>query len=60
MPSVNVKVSRIFEFYYRPQVFYGFYKGERRNDETLIEWGRDVDVLVAVFPPPHLGREECC
>ena len=31
-----------------------------RSDGTLIEWGRNVDVLVAVFPPPHFGREEYC
>ena len=32
---------------------------ERRgSDRTLIECGRDVDVLVTEFPPPHFGREE--
>ena len=25
--------------------------GEGRSDETLIEWERDVDVLVAIFSP---------
>ena len=33
-PSVNVKVSRIFEFSYRPQVFDAFYRGEGRCDRT--------------------------
>ena len=44
----------------RPQVLYGFYRGKGRNDGTLIEWGRDIDVFVAVFTPPHFGRRECC
>ena len=38
-------------FSYRPQVFYRFYRGEVRTDGTLIEWGRDVDVLVAISFP---------
>ena len=41
----------MLEFSYRPQVVYGFYKGQGRSDETLIEWERDVDVLVAIFSP---------
>ena len=40
----------MLEFSYRPQVFYGFYRG-RRSDRTLIEWERDVDVLVAISSP---------
>ena len=28
--------------------------------EFLIEWDRDVDVLVTMFPPPRFGRQECC
>ena len=51
-PLLNVKVPRMFEFSYRRPVFYGLYRGEGRSDGTLIEWGRDVDVLVTVFPPP--------
>ena len=36
------------DFSYQPQVFSGFYRGE---DRTLIEWDKDVDVLVAIPPP---------
>ena len=36
----------MLEFSYRPQFFYGFYRGEGRSDGTLMELGRDVDVLV--------------
>ena len=36
----------MLEFSYRPQVFYGCYRGKERIDRTLIEWDRDVDVLV--------------
>ena len=43
----------MFEFSYRPQVFYVFYRGEGRNDGIPIEWGKNVDVPVLVFPPPH-------
>ena len=50
----------MLEFSYQPQVFYGFYRGKVRSDGTLIEWERDVDVLVAISPPPHSGGEECC
>ena len=39
------------EFSYRHQHFYGFYRGEVRSDGTLIEWERDVDVLVAISSP---------
>ena len=46
-PSVNVSVSHA-----RPQTFYGFYRREGRSDGILIEWDRDVIVLVTVFPPP--------
>ena len=45
----HVKVRRMFEFSYRPQAFYGFYREEVRIDGSLIEWGRDADVLVAVL-----------
>ena len=31
-----------------------------RRDGILIEWERDVDILVTVFPPPHFGRDQCC
>ena len=37
--------------FYRHQDFYGFYRGEVRSDGTLIEWKRDVDVLVAISSP---------
>ena len=50
-PSVNVSVSHMPEFSYQHRDFYGFYRGEGRNDGTLIEWERDVDVLVAIFSP---------
>ena len=36
------------EFSYRHQDFYVFNRGEVRSDGTLIEWERDVDVLVAI------------
>ena len=26
----------------------------------FLEWDREVDILVIVFPLPHFGREECC
>ena len=41
----------LLEFYYRPQNFYGFYRGKVMSDRTLIEWERDVDVLVAISFP---------
>ena len=40
--------------------FYGFYRREGRSDGILIEWRRDVGVLVVVLPPPHSSREEVC
>ena len=43
-----MSVSRMLEFSYRPQVFYGFYRAEGRSDGTLIKWDMDVDVLVLV------------
>ena len=36
----------MLKFSYRPQVFYGRYRGKARRDGTLIEWARDVDALV--------------
>ena len=36
----------MLEFSYQPQVFCGFYRGKGRSDGTLIEWGRDVNILV--------------
>ena len=39
----------MLEFSYRPQVFYDFYRGEERSDGTVIEWDRDVDVLVLLL-----------
>ena len=42
-------MSRMFEFSHEPQVFYCFYRGEWKSDGTLIEWERDVDVLLAIF-----------
>ena len=55
-PLVNVgEVSPIANL----RFLYGFYRREGRNDRILIEWDRDVDVLVTVFPPHHFGREEC-
>ena len=41
----------MLEFSYRPQVFYGFYRGEGKSDGTLIEWQRNIDVLVAISSP---------
>ena len=41
----------MFEFSYRPNDFYGFYRKEE-SDRTLMECGRDVDVLVTELPPP--------
>ena len=37
--------------------FDAFYRREGRSDGILIEWDRDVDVLVTLFPLPHFGRE---
>ena len=42
------------EFSYQHRNFYGFYRGEVRNDGTLIEWERDVDVLEAISSLPIL------
>ena len=39
-------MSRMLEFSYRTQVFYGFYGREGRSDGTLIEWDRNVDFHV--------------
>ena len=36
----------MLKFSYRPQVFYGRYRGKGRRDGTLIEWATDVDALV--------------
>ena len=44
--SWSMQVSRMLEFSYRLQAFYGFYRGEGRSDGTLIELDRDVDVFV--------------
>ena len=41
-------MSRMLEFSYRSQVFNCFYRGEQKSDRTVIEWERDVDVLVAI------------
>ena len=63
-PSVNAEVPRMFEFSGRPQIFYGFYKGEGRSDGTVVEWGRDgagmLMFLWLCFLSPHYGTEECC
>ena len=40
----------MLEFSYRPQFFYGFFRREGRSDGsdgTVIEWDRDVDIVVA-------------
>ena len=50
----SMQVSRTLGFSYRPQVFYGFYRGEGMSDGTLTEWERDVNVLVAISFPPIL------
>ena len=57
----------MFEISYRPRIVYGFIEGrggvtEWGNGEEwgVIEWGRNVDDLVVVCPPPNLGREEFC
>ena len=44
-------MSRMFDL----RIFYGFYRREGRSDGILIEWDRDVDVLVTLFPPPHIS-----
>ena len=36
----------MLEFSYRPQIFDGFYRGERRSNGTLIGWDRHVNVLL--------------
>ena len=38
----------MLEISYRLQDFYGFYRGEVRSNRALIEWERDVNVLVNV------------
>ena len=40
--------------------FLWFLQTGRESDKVLIEWDRDIDVLVTVFPPTYFGREECC
>ena len=47
----NVGVSHMPESSYRHKDLYGFYRGEVSSDGTLIEWERDVDVLVAISSP---------
>ena len=42
----------MLEFSYRPQVFYGFCRGEWKSDGTVKEWDRDVDVLVLLNSDP--------
>ena len=51
----------MLNFSYRPQVFQcHLQRREERGGVTeLRRMGRDV-ALVAVFLPPHFGREECC
>ena len=39
-------MSRMLGFSYRSQVFYGFYRGEGRSDGTLVEYDKDVDVVL--------------
>ena len=46
-PSVNVSVSHSWIFL-SPSGFYCFYRGEAKNDGTLIEWEKNVDVFVAI------------
>ena len=41
----------MLEFSHRHQDFYGFYRGEVKSDGILIEWKRDVAVLVAISSP---------
>ena len=38
----------MLEFSYQLQVFYAFYRGLRRSEETLPEWERDGDVFVVI------------
>ena len=38
----------MLEFSYRPQVFYGLYRGYQRSEGTLIEQSRDDDVLAVI------------
>ena len=49
-PSVNTSVSHL-NLIIDPRFFMFFYRGEVRSDRTLIEWKRDVDVLVPIFSP---------
>ena len=55
--SVNV-TSRMLEFSYWPQVFYGFYIGEGRSDRTLIEKDRDGDAFVLVLLNSNLRKQQ--
>ena len=41
----------MLEFSYRPQVFFGFYRWEKRSDGILIKWERDADDLGAISSP---------
>ena len=43
--------SCMLEFFNWLQVIYGFYRKEGRSDRTLIEWGRDNTVLMAISLP---------
>ena len=41
----------MLEFFYRLQVFHGFYRGVGRNNGTLEEWDKGVDDLMTMASP---------
>ena len=49
-PSVNRSASHL-NLIIDPRFFMFFYRREVRSDRTLIEWKRDVDVLVPISFP---------
>ena len=49
-PSVNRSASHL-NLIIDPRFFMFFYRREVRSDRTLIEWKRDIDVLVPISFP---------
>ena len=49
--SHSIEVSRMLEFSHR-LAFCMVFTESGMSDGTIIEWGRDDDVLMAMFPTP--------
>ena len=58
-PLVNVSVLHAWIFL-STSGFLRFYREEGRSDGTLIEWLRDVDVLVAIYFCDANASEKFC